>query len=125
MKNNLKIQLILGLLLTFFIFISFYIHEHGDMNVVIFGAFLYIPCVLILCIYNGLIIGIFEKINKKERFINYCIPVIPLLIWYIVSGKEITIRYLDIAIDTKIFFISLAILLLTDILGYIFITSKK
>jgi len=112
-------QIALGLLFTLVIFASFYRQENGDMNVVIFGTLLYLPFVLILCLYNGLTIGLSERINKKIGFVNYCLPTIPLLIWFLASGGTITIRYWDIR--TKEFLITLIIILVTNLTGYLFI----
>jgi hypothetical protein len=111
-----RTQLILGLLFVTVTFISLYGRENGDMNVVIFGTFLYAPFVLLLCIYNGLTIGLFERLNKKARLINYCLPTIPLLIWFVTSDNLITIRYWDLR--TKEFFVALTLILLTNVTGY-------
>ena len=111
-----RTQLILGLVFVTVIFISFYGRENGDMNVVIFGEFLYAPFVLLLCLYNGLTIGLLERINKKVRLINYCLPTIPLLIWFVTSDNLITIRYWDLR--TREFYISLTLILLTNVIGY-------
>jgi predicted neutral ceramidase superfamily lipid hydrolase len=112
-------QLILALLFTIVIFASFHQRENGDMDVVIFGTLLYLPFVFILCLYNGLTIGLLERINKKIRLINYSLPIGPLLIWFLASGKVITIRYWDIGV--REFIIALALILLTNLTGYYFI----
>lgn len=109
-------QIVLGLLLTLSIFGSFYRLANGDMNVVIFGTLLYMPFVFILCLYNGVIIGLLERINKRIKFINYCLPTIPLLIWFLASGNKITIRYWDIEVSE--FAIALTLILLTNLTGY-------
>lgn len=118
-NSNLRIfatQLILGLMFIILTFISFYQKENGDINVVIFGTLLYLPYVIILCIYNGLTIRLFEGLNKKIRILNYCIPTVPLLIWFLISDNIITIRYWDL--ETKEFTIALTVLLLTNVTGY-------
>lgn len=115
-NSNLKIfgtQLILGLLFIILILISFYEQEKGW---VIFGTLLHLPFVIILCIYNGLTIQFFEKLNKKIRVINYCVPTIPLLIWFLASDNIITIRYWDLR--TKEFTIALTVLLANNLTGY-------
>jgi len=117
-SNNkiVKTQIVLGLIFVTMIFISFYGREKGDMNVIIFGTFLYAPFVLLLCLYNGLTIGLFERINKRIRLVNYCLPTIPLLIWFGTSDNLITIRFWDLR--TKEFYISLTLILLTNVTGY-------
>jgi hypothetical protein len=111
-----KTQLILGLVFTTMTFISLYGRENGDMNTVIFGTSLYVPYVLLLCIYNGLTIGLFETINKKIILINYCLPTIPLLIWFLISDNKITIRYWKL--ETTELIVALTIILLTNMTGY-------
>ena len=112
----IKTQLILGLLFAVVTFISFYEQENGHMNVVIFGTFLYLPFVFFLCLYNGLTIGLFERLNKKVRLINYCLPTIPLVIWFVTSDNKITIRYWDL--ETNEFLLSLTLILLSNVTGY-------
>jgi hypothetical protein len=114
----IRTQLILGLLFIAVTFISFYRQEDGDMGVIIFGTLLYLPFVLLLCIYNGLTIGLFERLNKKVRLINYCLPTIPLLIWFVTSDSLITIRYWHLR--TKEFSVALSLILLTNLTGYYF-----
>lgn|SRR5690606_263854 len=112
----IKTQFLLGLIFSLTTFISFYAQENRDMNVVIFGTFLYLPFVLLLCLYNGLTIGIFEKLNKKIRLINYSLPTIPLLIWLLTSDNQITIRYWKLG--TTEFVVALTLILLTNVTGY-------
>ena len=112
----IKTQFLLGLIFSLTTFFSFYAQENGDMNVVIFGTFLYLPFVLLLCLYNGLTIGIFEKLNKKIRLINYGLPTIPLLIWFLTSDNQITIRYWKLG--TTEFVVALTLILLTNLTGY-------
>lgn len=111
-----RTQLILGLLFITVTFISFYVQEDGDVSVIILGTFLYLPFVLLLCIYNGLTIGLFERLNKKVRLINYCLPTIPLLIWFVTSDSLITIRYWHLR--TKEFSVALTLILMTNVTGY-------
>lgn len=120
MENpNLKIfgvQLLLGPLLICLIFISFYYQENGDLNVVIFGTLQYLPFVIMLCIYNGLAIRLFERINKKVKVINYCLPTVPLLIWFLASDNSITIGYWELSVNE--FTIAVVALLVTNVAGY-------
>lgn len=113
------IQVVLGLLFTLLVFGSLYQLENGDMNVAILGTLLYLPFVFILCLYNGLTIGLSERINKKIRFVNYCLPIIPLFIWFLASGKNITIRYWNIGVNE--FIIAMGLILLTNLIGYYFV----
>jgi hypothetical protein len=117
--SNIKIigtQLILGLLFFVVIFIALYGEENGDMNVVIFGTLLYLPFILLLCTYNALIIGLFEKLNKKVRILNYILPSFPLVIWFLTSDNVITIRYWELR--TSEFLIALTLILATNVTGY-------
>lgn len=70
-----------------------YLPEHGDLNVVIFGAILYLPYVAILCLYNGVTIALLERINERQKWMNYFLPIVPLLIWFFLSAGSIKIRY--------------------------------
>lgn len=118
----LTTQVLLGLIFTITVFTSFYIMESGEMNVVLFGMILYMPYVFLLCLYNGAIISLFELLNIKNRFINYCIPVVPLLVWYIVSDN-ITIRYWEL--DAIGLGIVIALILSTNLVGYYFIGTNE
>jgi hypothetical protein len=113
----LHIQKIVGIVFTATIFTTFYFKEHGDFNVIIFGTALYLPYVAILCLYNGTIIGLLEKINQRATLINYFLPVAPLLIWFIASDNVVRVRYWTL--ESTEFFIGLVLLLLSNGTGYL------
>ena len=121
--KNIIIQIILLVAFTALIYISFYIHENGDMNVVIFGTIIYFPCVLTLCFYNGLIIHRLNSLNRRYGLINYVFPVVPILLWYILkSGK---IKIINWELDSIEFYIAIATLLIINIIGYYVVDYKS
>ena len=113
----LRTQIIVGIVFSATIFITFYYKEHGDFNVIIFGTVLYLPYVAILCLYNGTIIGLSEKVNQRAKLINYFFPVVPLLIWFLASDNVVRIRYWTL--ESKEFVIGLVLLLLSSGTGYV------
>lgn len=112
-----RTQIIVGVVFSIVVFVAFYLSEHGDLNVVIFGTILYLPYVAILCLYNGVAIALLERINERQKWINYFLPVVPLLIWFFVSGGSIKIRYWILGDDE--FFVGVFLLVLSNGIGYL------
>lgn len=120
MKKQLRIQFILLILLTIMIMIRFYYLEHGDMNIVIFGAIIYLPYVFLICLYNGVVIELLDRINKKIKFLNYLASALLVLIWFIMSNG-IRIHYW--ALSAMEFFIALLALVVVNV-GYFLISNS-
>jgi hypothetical protein len=70
-------QIIVGVVFSIAVFLAFYLRENGDLNVVIFGTVLCLSYVAILCLYNGVTIALLERINERQRWMNYFLPIVP------------------------------------------------
>jgi|SRR5688500_5932206 len=112
-----RTQIILGVVFSTAVFLAFYLRENGDLNVVIFGTVLYLPYVAILCLYNAVTIGLLERINERQKWMNYFLPVVPLLIWFFLSAGSIKIRYWNL--EDGEFFVGMFLLALSNGIGYL------
>lgn len=112
-----RTQIIVGVVFSIAVFVAFYQQEHGDLNVVIFGAILYLPYVAILCLYNAVAIALLERINERQKWMNYFLPVVPLLIWFFLSAGSIKIRYWSL--EEGEFFVGMFLLALSNGIGYL------
>lgn len=117
-----RTQVIVGVVFSIVVFVAFYLREHGDLNVVIFGVILYLPYVAILCLYNGVSIALLERINERQKWMNYFLPVVPLLIWFFLSPGSIRIRYWNL--EDGEFFVGVFLLVLSNGIGY-FTTDQE
>jgi hypothetical protein len=113
------------LILTILLFLSFNKKENGDMNVVVFGTFLYLPYVFILTSLNLLLITLGLKWITKKTFVwlTTIFTSIVLTIWSLLSDGQITIRYWTLTLSE---FVILNIVILTlNILTLIWLIWKK
>ena len=101
--------------LLIMIFVSLYVIEDRDTGVAIFGTLLYSPFAFLLTLYNGLTIGLLENWNKRLRIMNYLLPLVPLTIWFFISGQTIRIRFWDI--EAKEFTILVIVLTTVNLAG--------
>ena len=90
--------------------------DYGDTNTVVFSLILYIPYVLGLLFYNGLVIFIFSKINIKFKILNYLLPIFFILIYYFLINTKIVIRYWNLNLTEFVSIVS--VLLISNLLGY-------
>jgi hypothetical protein len=89
--NILRTQVLLMFVFTSSLIISI-INENTDSNTSIFAFILYLPYVFILCIYNGILIKLLVNFLKNNLLI-YLFPIIPIIVWFIMSDYTITIRF--------------------------------
>ncbi|RIW18688.1 hypothetical protein D0X99_03115 [Algoriphagus lacus] len=107
------------------LFLAFNEKENGDMNVVVFGTFLYLPYIFILTALNLLLITLGLKWITKKPFVwlTTIFTSIVLTIWSLLSGGQITIRYWTLALSE---FVKLNIVILTlNILTLIWLIREK
>lgn len=89
-KMNLKIQYVLGLLLSVFLLIMI-LKVPSDRNTSIFAFILYSPYVIALCLYNGLFLRLTYKLKNKRYY--YLLPIVPGVIWLLLSSFKLTVRF--------------------------------
>ena len=84
-----------SIVLTILLFVAFNDRENGDMNVVVFGTFLYLPYVLILAGLNLVLISLGLKILNKRPylFLIALFTSIVLTTWLLFSDGQIEVRY--------------------------------
>jgi hypothetical protein len=113
------------LVLTIFLFLALSKKENGDMNVVVFGTFLYLPYILILTVLNLLLIEVGLKWITKKPFVwlTTIFTNIVLTIWIMLNCGQITIRYWTLTLSE---FVILNIVILTlNVLTLIWLTRKQ
>jgi len=113
------------LVFTIMLFLAFNEKENGDMNVVFFGTFLYLPYIFILTALNLLIITLGLKWITKKPFewLTTIFTCIVLIVWSLLSGGQITIRYWKLALSE--FIILNIVILALNLLTLIWLTSKQ
>ena len=81
--------------LTVLVFITFCDWEIAEMNVVVFGTFLYLPYVFLLSGLNTVLIGLGLKIIRKQPFIflTAIFTNFFFIVWFILSGGQVIVRY--------------------------------
>lgn len=89
-KMNLKIQYVLGSIMTIFLIVVL-LKNPSDRNTTVFAFILYFPYVIGLCLYNGLILRMTKKMS--DMWYYYFIPIIPGIIWLLVSKFKLTVRF--------------------------------
>jgi hypothetical protein len=98
------------------------LNTNTDTNTAFFGLLLMFPFVIILCVYNGILIKLSERYGKSS-VINYLFPIVPILLWSILSNYSLTIRFWKLSI--KDVGIGLSILGIVNIFGYYFLNEKE
>jgi len=114
-----------SIILTVLLFVSFNARENGDMNVVIFGTFLYLPYVLILTGLNLFLISLGLKILNKRPyvFLISLFTSIVLITWLLLSDGQIEVRYWKFTLTE---FVTLNFVILTlNILTLSRLTTKQ
>lgn len=105
-KIFLKYALIQLLILSLFLFVTFLDKENGDVNVVVFGTFIYTPYMLLLAIINitFIITGLYW-IKNQFKWLTVFPTLILLLIWWIASNGQIEIHFWKVDQTSFIFLI--------------------
>jgi hypothetical protein len=85
---------------TILVFIAFYIYESGHMDTVLWGAFLYMPYVLMLSGLNIILIklGLIKMTKRPLAFLTVFFMSIVLIIWLSGNGGQLTIRYWELTL---------------------------
>ena len=97
-------------------------NEKTDTNTSVFTFILYLPYVFLLCIYNGTLIRILISFFKVS-LLSYLFPIIPFIVWFIISNYSITIRFWKL--NEKEVIIGLIIMALINLFGYVIYNPEK
>lgn len=92
-RSAFRHALLVAVGLTALLFCGFYRNESGDMNVVVFGTFLYLPYVLLLTGYNAIALALLRYWTGPLGLLKLLLPLLPLIIWMIIAKGSITVRY--------------------------------
>ena len=113
-----------SIILTVLLFVSFNARGNGDMNVVIFGTFLYLPYVLMLTGLNLFLISLGLKILNKRPyvFLISLFTSIVLITWLLLSDGQIEVRYWKFTLTE---FVTLNFVILTLNMTLIRLTTKQ
>ncbi len=90
--------------------------EYSDINTIVFGTVIAFGCILGLSIYNGMMICFSESFNDTLRALNYCMPIIPLVICFLMF---------DFPIATTDILILLTLILVSNLAGYYLIERSR
>jgi len=107
------------------VFITFNIHESGNMDIVLFGTFLYMPYVFMLSGLNLILIrlGLIKMTKRPLVFLTAFFMGIVLMTWLLVNGGQITIRYWKLTLTE--FVILNTVIIGLNLLTLYRLTSKK
>ena len=119
--NILRTQVLL--LFAFVISLTALIaNEKTDLNTSIFAFISYFPYIFILCIYNGILLRLLVSFLKSNLLI-YLLPIVPMIVWFIISDYSITVRFWKLG--QKEVIIGLTIMTIVNSFGYYFYNPKK
>ena len=125
-KTLLKFCLIHIFVLAILLFITFSAKESGDMNVVIFETFMYLPYVIFLSVINIIILTIgtnYQRINSI-KWLSAIFTTFILLIWYLIKGGYIEIIHWKVSL-IEFLIINLIVLIINFLTVYIVMRNKN
>jgi len=119
--NILKTQILLmfAFVLTL---VALMANENTDTNTSTFTFILYLPYVFILCIYNGIFLKLLLSFLKSNLLI-YLLPIVPFIVWFLISNYSITIRFWKFNGSEVI--IGLIIMIFVNSIGFYFFNPNK
>jgi hypothetical protein len=123
-KTILKFSLSHLSILTFILFLRFINVENGDMNVAVFGTFIYLPYIFCFTIFNSTLLTLGFNWFKTS-LIKWVAPVLTffaLIIWFIVLDGQLEIHYWKLT-WTELIIFNLMILLIN--IGTVCIITKQ
>ncbi len=94
-KTIIKFSSIHLAVLTCVLFLRFNDIENGDMNVVVFGTFIYLPYLLCLTLLNSILLTLglnYFKTNLLKWF-TASLTSFALTIWFLISGGQLEIHF--------------------------------
>lgn len=111
-------------ILTFVLFLRFNDIENGDMNVVVFGTFIYLPYLLCLTFLNStlLTLGLNHFNTRLLKWFAATLTSCVLAIWFLSSGGQLEIHFWKVKQNE---FLTLNIILLFLNLVTIYFTTKQ
>ena|GEM_PF-6140020 len=125
LKQLFQYFILHSIVFTMLVFITFNIHESGNMDIVLFGTFLYMPYVFMLSGLNLILIrlGLIKMTKRPLVFLTAFFMGIVLMTWLLVNGGQITIRYWKLTLTE--FVILNTVIIGLNLLTLYRLTSKK
>lgn len=125
LKTIIKFSAIHLFILMFVLFLRFNYIENGDMNVVIFETFLYLPYLLFLTLFNSTLLTLslhYFKIGLLKWTTAILTP-LALTIWFLSSNGQLEIHFWKVKNNE---FITLnLILILINLTTILFLTKHR
>ena len=123
-KTIIKFSSIHLAILTFIIFFRFNDIENGDMNVVVFGTFIYLPYLLCLTFLNSTLLKLGLKYFKTNmlKWFSASLTSFVLTIWFLISDRQLEIHFWKVK---QYEFITLNFILLLLNLSTIYFITKQ
>lgn len=119
-KTIIKFSSIHLAVLTCVLFLRFNYIENGDMNVVVFGTFIYLPYLLCLTFLNSTLLTLGLKYFKKGllKWVDAALTPIALTIWFLSLGRQLEIHIWKVK-ENEFFTLNLIIIFLNLVTIYI------
>jgi len=124
-KTIIKFSFIHLVLLTFVLFLRFNNKENGDMNVVVFGMFIYLPYILCLTFLNSTLLTLGLNYFKTSllKWFAAALTLFVLTIWFLISGRQLEIHFWEV-MQAEFIILNL-ILLFLNLATIYFVTKPK
>ena len=124
-KTIIKFSFIHLAVLTFVLCLRFNDIENGDMNVVVFGTFIYLPYILCLTLFNSTLLMLGLKYFKTHllKWFAATLTSVALTVWFLSSGGQMEIHFWKVEQNE---FITLnSILIFLNLATIYFITKQQ
>ena len=126
MKNINNYNIVKTQILLMFAFVlslvALIANENTDTNTSTFAFILYLPYVFILCIYNGIFLKLLLSFLESNLII-YLLPIVPFIVWFLISNYSITIRFWKFNENEVI--LGLIIMIFVNSFGFYFFNPNK
>lgn len=122
-KTIIKFSLIHLVILTLVLFLRFNDIENGDLNVVVFGTFIYLPYLIGLTFLNSTFLSIGINVFKTSflKWFSATLTSILLIIWFLISSGQLEIHFWKVKPNELI---TLSVILLLLNLATIYYATK-
>lgn len=124
-KTIIKFSLIHLAILTFVLFLRFNDKENGDMNVVVFNTFIYLPYLLFLTFLNSILLTIGLNYFKTSllKWLAASFTSLTLTILFLSSNGQLKVHFWKVSQNE--FMILNLILLFLNLATIYFVTKPK
>ncbi len=124
-KTIKKISIIHLTVLAIALFLCFNYKEHEDMDVIVFGTFIYVPYLIGLTFLNSTFLAFGLNYFKSNLFkwLGALSTSFVLIVWYIIKAGQIELYFWKV--NQNEFFILNLILLFLNLITMYFVTKKN